>query len=171
MKINYEYRKATLDDLERRWTKNTNENLGDDRWSIWKQETIENNIQGKSITFVVLCNGDPIGEGTLLLSPECNEIDGRTELADNRSTANINGLRIQKEYEGKGHISKLVNEMEQYAFSHGYTNLTIGVEARETRNIAIYLHWGYDRFVLSGFHEQILELYYAKEMKMPCIIG
>lgn len=33
--------------------------------------------------------------------------------------------------------------MEEYAGSLGYNRLTIGVEARETRNLAIYLHWGF----------------------------
>ena len=28
----------------------------------------------------------------------------------------------------------------------GYQRLTIGVEAHMTRNLGIYLHWGYDEF-------------------------
>lgn len=89
----------------------------------------------------------PIGEGTLLFSPQCNAIRGRTQLADGRRTANINALRIRKKHEGKGYISALVRMMEQHASENGYTHLTIGVEARETRNLAIYLHWGYDELV------------------------
>jgi GNAT superfamily N-acetyltransferase len=72
---------------------------------------------------------------------------------------------MQKLHEGKGYISKLVHFMEQYAVDNGYTELTIGVEARETRNLAIYLHWGYDKFVMSEIEEGALVLYYSKKLK------
>lgn len=110
----------------------------------------------------VIHNGRPVGEGTLLFSPECSAIRGRTALADGCRTTNINALRIRKKHEGKGYISALVRMIEQYAAKHGYTNLTIGVEARETRNPAIYLHWGYDELVTAEQEDGELVLYYAK---------
>ena len=54
--------------------------------------------------------------------------------------------------------------MEDYAAAHGMKRLTIGVEAREARNLAIYLHWGYDDFVLSEVDDGELVLYYAKDL-------
>lgn len=36
-------------------------------------------------------------------------IAGRKVLCDGEKIANINALRIQKRYEGQGHISKLIN--------------------------------------------------------------
>ena len=62
--------------------------------------------------------------------------------------ANINALRIQKRYEGQGHISKLMQEMEQFAIRNHLSRLTIGVEAKETRTLAIYLHLGFTKFYL-----------------------
>lgn len=61
----------------------------------------------------VIHNGRPVGEGTLLFSPECSAIRGRTALADGCRTANINALRIRKKHKGKGYISALVRMMEQ----------------------------------------------------------
>lgn len=143
---------------------NIADNAGDGRWVLWKNEYITYNKESKASTFVVICDGVPIGEGTLLFSPECGAIAHRTALADNKNIANINALRIRKKHEGKGYISTLVRTIESYAAQNGYKCLTIGVEARETRNLAIYLHWGYCRFVTAETEESELVLYYAKDL-------
>jgi GNAT superfamily N-acetyltransferase len=149
----YKYQKASLVDLELRWDKNIADNIGDERWVTWKAETIEEHKSNKCITFVVLYGEEPIGEGTLI--PTMHSVE-------------INGLRIDKQYEGKGHISKLVKVMEQYAKDEGYKTATIGVEPKEARNLAIYLHWGYDTFVkleISDMKEEEgLILYYSKNL-------
>lgn len=159
-----EFRKATQKDLEVLWDKNISDYRGDPQWIAWKSEYIGYNRSGMGTTFAVIHNGRPVGEGTLLFSPECSAIRGRTALVDGCRTANINALRIRKKHEGKGYISALVRMMEQYAAEHGYTHLTIGVEARETRNLAIYLHWGYDELVTAEYEDGELVLYYAKNL-------
>jgi len=159
-----EYRIATRKDLEQIWAKNVEENYSDARWIDWKEKFIRHNETGAAITFVVIFDGEPVGEGTLILSPDCDAINGNTQLADNQTIANINALRIQKEHEGKGYISTLVSMMEQAAIQKGITRLTIGVEAKETRNLGIYLHWGYDSFVSSAIQDDELVLYYAKDL-------
>ena len=159
-----EYRKATMQDLEHLWNTNIAENPDDPRWAGWKQEYISLNQSGKGCTFTVVTDGEPIGEGTLLFSPDCGAIACRGDLADGSATANINALRIRKTHEGKGHISALVRLMESYAAEHGITRLTIGVEAKETRNTAIYLHWGYTDFVTHAIEDGELVLYYAKNL-------
>ena len=159
----FEYRPATRRDLEQIWDMNIAQNPDDPRWIRWKEEYIAYNQSGMAQTFVVVCDGTPVGEGTLLFSPSCKAVSGRMGLADEQ-TANVNALRICREYEGQGHISKLMRMMEEYAASRGYTHLTIGVEARESRNLGIYLHWGYDQFVLSETDDGELVLYYAKQM-------
>lgn len=164
IKQTVKYRKATLEDLTYLWDRNIADNPEDCRWAGWKEEYISYNEEGKAATFAVIFDGEPVGEGTLLFSSDCKAISGRTLLADNVHTANINALRIRKEYEGKGHISALVRMMEHYAEEQGYEKLTIGVEARETRNLAIYLHLGYDEFVMSEVEDGELVLYYAKEL-------
>lgn len=151
--------------LKRIWEKNIAANPGDNRWAAWGEQALADNQSGKSRTFLVFADGEPVGEGTLLFSPECGAIDGRKQLADGSTIANINALRIEKAFEGQGHISRLVRLMEQEARDRGYRTLTIGVEAAETRNLAIYLHWGYDRLVMSAEEDGSLVLYYAKELQ------
>lgn len=116
------------------------------------------------MTFLVLCNKDAVGESTLLLSPACSAIAGRKVLCDGKSIANINALRIQKNYEGKDHISKLMQEMEQFAVRNHISKLTIGVEVKETRNLAIYLHFGFTKFLFAEMEDGELVLYFDKQI-------
>lgn len=162
--MNFVYRKASLVDLEKIWDENIKEHKGDKRWIKWKSEMIENNKESKAATFVIVCNDEPIGEETVLLSPKCKAIRNRKKLCDGKETANLNALRIQKEYENKGHISKLVKEIEKYALLSGYSYLTIGVEAKETRDLAIYLHWGYNEFIMSAKEDGEMVLYLRKKL-------
>mgnify|MGYP003298258147 CR=1 FL=1 len=49
-----EYRKATLTDLENIWAKDIAKHPGDERYVRWKSQYIENNLNGKCATFVVV---------------------------------------------------------------------------------------------------------------------
>lgn len=162
--MTFTYRLATPQDLETVWNKNIADNPDDDRWIHWKEEYINYNRIGMAQTFVVVCGEEPVGECTLILSPECNAVRGRLELANGKDIANINALRIAKEYEGQGHISKLMAYIEENAKKQGIKELTIGVEAKETRNLSIYLHWGYDIFVMSETEDEEPVLYYRKKL-------
>lgn len=156
------YKAASTEELEVVWDKEIAEHMGNDQWITWKAEYIEDNKSGKCKTFVILCDNHPVGQGTLLFSSECNGIGGRMELADGQNIANVNALRIDKKYEGQGHISNLIKVMEGYAAKEGYKRLTIGVEAKEVRNHSIYLHWGYHLFVKSEIEGGSVVLYYSK---------
>lgn len=158
------YRKATAEDLERLWDYQIAQNPGDDCYLRWKKQFIDDNRAGRAATFAVVLDGEPVGEGTLLFSPECRAILGRTLLADGKTAANINALRIRKEYEGQGHISSLVRLMEDTAREMGYAALTIGVEEAEARNRAIYAHWGYVNLVMTEENDGTLVLYYEKRL-------
>lgn len=159
-----DYRKATLEDLEQIWDRHIAENPEDPRYIRWKKQFIDDNISGSAATFVICIDGDCVGEGTLLLSPDCRAVRGRTCLCDGHTSTNINALRIQKDFEGQGHISNLIKAMESYAKSIGITTMTIGVEAAETRNLSIYLHWGFDRFLMHEEEDGALVLYYGKDL-------
>ena len=158
------YRKATAEDLETIWDYQIAINPDEPAWVRWKKQFIDDNRSGAAATFVAVVDGIPVGEGTLLFSPECRAIRGRLALADGETATNINALRIRPAYEGKGYISGLVKYMEAYAKDLGYRRITIGVEAVETRNLGIYLHWGYDKFLLTEGQAEELVLYYGKEL-------
>lgn len=161
-----EYRRASKEELDMIWNQNIAENIGDERWIDWKEEYIGYNLTEKAVTFLVLDQDAPIGEGTLILSPKCNAVAGRPALCNGKEIANINALRIQKAYEGKGHISRLMREMEDFAGGHNISRLTIGVEARETRNLAIYLHLGFTEFLFSEWEDGEPVLYFCKAIRL-----
>lgn len=158
------YRKATADDLEQVWNQNIQDNPENDQWKAWKAEYVGINENNFGLTYIAVDNGRAIGEGTLLFSPKCSAIRGRTRLADNAAVANVNALRMQKAYEGKGYMSRLVKLMEREAVAMGYDRLTIGVEANQTRNLAIYLHWGFTEFLFAEEEDGELVLYYQKAL-------
>lgn len=157
-------RKASREDLERLWDRNIEENPGEECWTRWKTQFIADNESGAAATFAVVVDDEPVGEGTLLFSPMCRAIRGRLQLADGVTTVNINALRIREGFRGLGYVSALVKQMEAFAESLGYQRITIGVEAVESRNLAIYLHWGYDHFVMHEGAGEELVLYYAKKL-------
>jgi len=159
-----EYRVATLEDLNDIWDNvNIADHPGDDRWVKWKKQLIEDNLVGKCVTFVIVIDGRPLGEGTLLLSPDCFALAGLPQLADG-TNVNINGLRIVKAHEGKGYISGLVKFMENWARENGYKTINIGVSACEARNLAIYLHWNYTNYMCYEIDDGELVLYYEKNL-------
>ncbi|MBQ2864608.1 MAG: N-acetyltransferase [Clostridia bacterium] len=161
---NFSYRIATMQDLETIWDKDISRNLGDDRWARWKKQYINYNQTGMATTFVAVNGFEPVGQITVLFSPECSAVKNRPYLCDGKTIANMNAFRIDKQFEGQGHISKLVKLAEAYAKEKGFNTLTIGCEAQETRNLAIYLHFGYTKFVTSLTEDNELILYYEKQL-------
>jgi GNAT superfamily N-acetyltransferase len=160
----FEYRMATEEDLVRLWEKDIAENPGDARYLRWREQYLAYNRRGEAHTFTVLSDGDPVGQITLLRSPECSAVRGRPLLCNGRDVGNMNAFRIEKPYEGQGHISRLVRMAEAHAASLGYRYLTIGCEAAETRTLAIYLHLGYTEFVTAESEDGTLVLYYQKRL-------
>ena len=159
-----EYRLATERDLEQIWARNIEDNPGDDRWIRWREEYIGYNRDRRAETFVVVVDGEPVGEGTLLYSTDCSAIRGRTFLADGKTVANVNALRICEAYEGQGHISAIHRLMIQRAAQLGFKRLTIGVEECEMRNRAIYEHWGYADLIHQEVENGEVVLYYSKNI-------
>lgn len=159
------YRKATLEDLEQIWAYNMAMNPDEPRMQRWKESYITRNVESRAITYVAVVNGEPVGEVTLDYHAEAygNETT-RKLLADGKKRAYVTALRIRKEHEGKGYISSLMRYMETDAAACGYSELTIGVDASETRNLSRYLHWGYDKFVTGEFDAGELVLFYAKKL-------
>ncbi len=155
------YRQATLADLEMLWDRNISENPEDARWLRWKQEFIGRNLRQEAVTFAVLDGDDPVGEVTL----EYHKTGARAVLADGSTTGYVTALRIRPSYQGKGYVSSLVALMEDHARQRGIRTLTIGVEAAETRNLGIYLHWGYDRFLMAEEDDGALVLFYGKDLQ------
>ncbi len=160
----FNYRRATQKDLEKIWEKDIQENLGDSRYLRWKDEFINANKLGDIITFVVLKNDEPIGQASIVLNKNNIKFECRDLLCDEKEKAYISTLRIEKQFEGQGHISRLMKIIEEFAKNKDIKFLTIGAEAVESRNLAIYLHLGFDKFVTSLVDSGDLILFYQKEI-------
>ena len=159
------YRKSTLEDLNRIWDYQIAQNPDDSRYLRWKENFISRNVHNQAATYVTVIDGEPVGEVTLDFHAEAYGNPAlRSKLADGKTTAYLTALRIRKEYEGNGHVSALIRYVEDAAREMGYQYLTIGVEAAEARNLAIYLHWGYNRFLLAEEDCGELVLFYAKQL-------
>ena len=157
------YRRATMDDLEAVWAYNIAQNPDEPRNQRWKESYIRRNRENRAATYVVVVDDVPVGEVTLDYHGESyGNPDSRKHLANGKQTGYVTALRIRKEFEGNGYISGLMQYMEDSAREMGFTQLTIGVDAAESRNLAIYLHWGYNRFVLGEIDDGELVLFYAK---------
>lgn len=160
----FNYRIATQDDLEKIWAKDIAQNQSEECWVRWREQYLEYNRLGKAVTFVVLVKEEPVGQITILFSPECSAVKDRPMLCNGINIANMNAFRIEKKYEGQGHISRLVKMAENFAKDKGVSYLTIGCEAKESRNLAIYLHFGYTEFVTSMVENDELVLFYGKKL-------
>lgn len=163
------YRMATIEDLNYVWDKDIERNIDDDRWKRWKKEYIEYNNNNEAKTFVAVDDGKVIAQISVVLKTNVKAVRGKELLCDGETIANMNAFRCDKEYEGKGHISKLVKMGEEYARKLGYKYMSIGSEARESRNLAIYLHFGYTQFIMSEIDDEEedkpLVLYYRKNLQ------
>ena len=162
------YRLATLEDLNNVWDKDIHNNQNDSRYIRWKKEYIDYNLNDEAKTFVAVNGNEVIAQITLILKTNVKAIINKEKLCDGKSICNMNAFRCDKEYEGNGHISKLVKLAEKYAKDIGYTYITIGSEARETRNLSIYFHFGYNEFLMSEIddseEDSPLVLYYGKSL-------
>ena len=160
----WSWRACTGDDLTRVWDMNIADHPGSDEWARYRVQAFYHEEKQMAKTYLALRNEKPVGEGTLLFSPDCRAVRGREALADGAYSVNVNGLRIRKEYEGQGYTSRLMKVMEEDAARLGFRMITIGVDAKITRNLAIYLHWGYCSYVMWAWDDGDLILYYGKPL-------
>ena len=154
-----EYRILTDAEFKILWDRNEQANPDEPMWPIWRARFEERIAKGQAICFGVILDGDPVGEGTLELNTGKDP-----RLCNGADTAYLAALRIYKEHEGKGHISRLVKTMEEHARSLGYTAMTIGVEEAEARNRAIYAHWNYVNLIMEEDQDGEKVLYYKKQL-------
>ena len=157
--MNAEYRIATRADFDALWDRNIAENPDEPMWPVWRERFRSRIDRGQAITFAVVIHGAPVGEGTLELNTGKDP-----RLCDGKNSAYLAALRICPEFEGQGHISRLVRRIEDHARNLGFENLTIGVAAQEERNRAIYAHWNYVNLIMEKSEEGEHILYYAKKL-------
>lgn len=161
-----EYKIATLDEYLALWEKDIAKRPEKRaKWEAMRDEYVPAFKNKELTTFIAKDGDDIIAQISVITNPEFRNIFGYKELCDGKTTVNMNAFRCDKEYEGQGHISRLVKMGEQWAREQGYKYATIGVNAANTRNIQIYFHFGYTQFVMhQHFEDGTIVLYYKKEL-------
>ena len=158
---------ATENDLVKVWDKDILKNNNSETWKRWKREYINYNKNEELKTFVAVDGDDVIAQISVVLKSTVKAVQGKPYLC-NDETVNMNAFRCDKEYEGQGHISKLVKMGEAYAKSLGKKYATIGAEATIPRNLSIYFHFGYTEFITVKEEiddgEKEVVLYYRKKL-------
>ncbi len=154
------YKIANREELELIWDRDIQNNLNDDRYLHWKEQFIENNLQGNCITFIAVDDVVPVGQITLLHKPS-TAMFRRTEFCSN-GAGYVMAVRIEKPYEGKGHISKLFQLLNDTALYMGLESLVVGAETSETRTISIYQHLGFTECI--GYEESEKVIWYRKKL-------
>lgn len=113
---------------------------------------------------MAVADGDPVGQATLVLLKDAIDSEIKDILCNDCDTAYISTVRIEKQFEAQGRISKLFKLMEKNAADMGIKYLTIGCEAKMTRNLAIYLHFGYTEYLTSITDDGDLILFFRKAL-------
>lgn len=145
---NYVCKKASKNDLLKRWDYLIKIHPGDDRWTAFRKNTIKNFEEGNTILFYGFLNDEIICEITAYVKNEAfrDEISDPSGLLTDKM-AYLSAFRTNKEHEGKGYFSKLYQFVEKNLREAGYTELSLGVEPQNVRNIEIYFHLGFREYI------------------------
>ena len=164
---------ATIQEMEQKWNYEIQNHPNDNRWIIWKETAINNAKNGNRVCFHALLDGEIIAECTAIVSKEDTGLENK-EFVDDTSFY-LEAFRVVKKYEGQGYFSKLYRFMEEFLIKRGAKRLILGVEPTETRNMQIYIHYGFTNFLCTKKEtypprtegespEEITVNYYSKEI-------
>ena len=161
-----EYKIATLEEYIAVWEKDIAKRPHKKaEWEAMRDVYIPAFKDKQLTTFIAKDGEEIIAQISVVTDPNFKEVKGLEELCDGKTIAHMNAFRCDKEYEGQGHISKLVKMGEQWAKEQGFKYATIGASATNVRNIQIYFHFGYTEFVLCEHLENgKVVLNYKKEL-------
>lgn len=136
----FEVRLARIEELEHWWDAKIEKKPDNPAYKIWKQNFVEGNKNGERKTFFVFNDKGYVGQGTLLLKSNDDDMTAQDK-------AEVIKLEINPEYRGKGICTKIYEEIEHFARDNHIRILTIGVEPCEVKNIQIYFHWGFVNYI------------------------
>ncbi len=163
---------ATIEEMEQNWDYLIEIHPNNNAWKVYKENSIKNAKEKKTIVYYGILNGKIISEATGMLSNlDVQNSDG---LVDN-NTVYLSAFRTIKEYQKKGYFSKLYKFMENDLKNRGYTRLTLRVEPNEVKNMMIYFKYGFTDYIKTAYEieppenkqsepRKIIVNYYAKNL-------
>lgn len=164
---NYICKIATLDEMNTKWDYEIAHADEDrDNWILWKKSNTRHMLEGKSLPYYGILDGQIISEATAILD---GSIAQNSEGLVDEKTAYLSAFRTIPEYQGKGYFSKLFLFMLADLKSRGYEKVTLGVEPEELENKQIYTHYGFTEHIKNGVEiypdgTQIDVEYYGKRL-------
>lgn len=161
---NYKCVIASKSQIIEKWDEEIKKHNYSEEWKIYKEQSLSN--MDTRIVYMGLLDGKIITEATAIISSKDKCMENKDDLVDN-GKAYLSAFRTNKEYENQGYFSKLYKFMENDLKKRGFNSLTLGVEPCETRNIQIYLKWGFSKYIKTDYEyypngEKILVNYYEK---------
>ena len=112
-----------------------------------KNNAVENIKNGQAVTYYGKLNRKVICQATAMFDK--NIIQNSDGLVGTK-TAYLCNFTTDKKYRNKGYFSKLFGFMIGDLKNRGYAKFTLGVEPKETKNLQIYRHLGFNTFIKSG---------------------
>ncbi len=146
--MEYICKRATLEEINRKWDYEIEKHKGDNAWVVWKKDFVKGVKNGKRICYYGISDGEIISEATAVFSKD--EVQNSDGLID-ETTAYLCAFRTVEEYQGKGCFSKLYKFMENDLKERGYKALTLGVEPKEEKNMKIYSSFGFTKLIKTAF--------------------
>lgn len=167
---NYITKIANLKEIEEKWNYEKNINDNKELYEKTKNIYIEEVKKGNRIVYIGKLNNQIICDLTAILKEESilNEAKYSYDLVSD-IRVHLCGFRTIKEYENKGYFSKLFKYVEEDLKNKGYSELSLSVEEKEERNIAIYKKWGFTNYIrteiLQTKDKQYIFHYYYKKIQ------
>ena len=140
----YTYSIATVDDVKLLFEKRLKERASYPNYKVCLDMYFDDYISGKSIIFAIKKNENPIGSITLEF---CKLDDIANSNVSKMKYCYLSTFKIEKIYEGQGHISKLIKLAETVACKLGYYYAIIACEETNQRVKSIYDHFGYTEVI------------------------
>lgn len=162
-----EYRIATLAEVAKQFdwlieTHSDNE-ANKKQWSKWKTQFLHGVKCGLTIPYYGF-EGD-----TCICEAYANITKNNDFILAKRDRPYLQAFRTRKPYQGQHYFTGLFNYMINDLKAKGYNKVCVGVESTETKNKAMYDHYGFKTFLFSmpeTYHDgtkHIVE-YYEKQI-------
>ena len=166
---------ATLDEVIEKCDYENKRHPNNNIWVVFKENAIKGFYNQSKIMYIGKLNNEIICEATAIVDElgfEGDITNFKDLLSDER--AYLSGFRTNKEYEGKGYFSKLFQYMIRDLKAKGYTEVCLGVEPCEVRNMQIYFKYGFTNYLKTSIEylpkedeyslpkEEIINYYYKK---------
>ena len=141
---NFVCKVANREELIKRWEYLVKIHPENSKWVEFRENALKHYDEKSTISYLGFLGDKIICEATAYVGKSAfiGDISEPSGLLSDKM-AYLAAFRTNKEYEGQGYFSKLYKFVENDLKKRGYTELSVGVEPGETRNVQIYLHLGF----------------------------